>query len=389
MVNKKNNLKILFFIIFTMILLAISDNIKGALVPLFKETFSIDNAKIGYVFTFGSIGYISFTYIGGILCEKIGQKKTYGLGIIFCILSSFLFYKTYEYKMLLFCMFLLNVGIGLISISINTLVPIIAIGFQALAMNLTHFSYGLGSALTQISTGSLLSEGFNWRSIYAFIGILFVISFLIFIFIKIPQNNIKLEDNKNKGLFNVLKNKYFYFYALGLGFYVFAEVGTSNWLVNFSQSSYHFDYKKSTMYMSLFFMLLTLGRLIGGFIVEKIGYLKSVIISLSMAFLLYMAGLVIGSKAIILICLSGLFFSIAFPTIVATIRNVFKVNAVYISGVIITSASIINMILNNLMGYLSDIIGTEKAFYIIPISLILSITFLVLIYKNIKNFSSR
>lgn len=60
----------------TMILVAISDDIKGVLIPTFKEDFLINNSSIGYMITIGYIGYISFTYIGGLLCEKIGQKKS-------------------------------------------------------------------------------------------------------------------------------------------------------------------------------------------------------------------------------------------------------------------------------------------------------------------------
>ncbi len=114
----------------TMILIAISDNIKGVLIPAFKEDFSIDNSSIGYMITIGYIGYISFTYIGGLLCEKIGQKKVFLLGLGICTITLFLFSQISSYIMLLICMFLLNVGIGLLSISINTLVPIVAMSFK-------------------------------------------------------------------------------------------------------------------------------------------------------------------------------------------------------------------------------------------------------------------
>ncbi|WP_291560099.1 MULTISPECIES: MFS transporter [unclassified Clostridium] len=128
--KKRNSLMIVIFMFITMILIAISDNIKGVLIPAFKEDFSIDNSSIGYMITIGYIGYISFTYIGGLLCEKIGQKKVFLLGLGICTITLFLFSQISSYIMLLICMFLLNVGIGLLSISINTLVPIVAMSFK-------------------------------------------------------------------------------------------------------------------------------------------------------------------------------------------------------------------------------------------------------------------
>lgn len=61
---------ILIFMFITMILIAISDNIKGVLIPTFKEDFSIDNSSIGYMIIIGYIGYISFTYIGDYFVKK-------------------------------------------------------------------------------------------------------------------------------------------------------------------------------------------------------------------------------------------------------------------------------------------------------------------------------
>ncbi len=43
------------------------------------------------------------------------------------------------------------------------------------------------------------------------------------------------------------------------------------------------------------------------------------------------------------------------------------------------------MVLNYIMGSLSDMIGTTKAFYMVPVSLFMSMIFVYLIYSNTKN----
>jgi len=176
--------------------------------------------------------------------------------------------------------------------------------------------------------------------------------------------------------------EYMYIYAIALGTYVFAEMGMSNWIVNFLIESYNFTSSSGAMFLSAFFFLLTIGRLLGGFVAEKLGYLQSVLYSLVIAVVLLIIALVIGHNALILICIAGLFFAIAYPTVVSTISKVFKDNSSYITGLILTLSSTISMILNLLMGRLNDIIGTTKTFYLIPISLSFSILFILLIYKG-------
>lgn len=72
--TKGKNKSVLIFAFITMLLIAVVDNIKGVLVPAFKTSFSINNSQVGDIFFIGSIAYVLFTYLGGILCEKLGQK---------------------------------------------------------------------------------------------------------------------------------------------------------------------------------------------------------------------------------------------------------------------------------------------------------------------------
>lgn len=375
---------IVAFMFLIMALNAVVDNTKGILIPVFKEVFNTNNTDIGLMISVGTFGYIIFTYIGGILCEKIGQKKVFLFGLIFMTSSLFLMSTAKTFPILVICMFFMNVGNAFLSIGINTLIPLIFISFQAIIMNLTHFCFGLGSTIGQVTVGYLIDGGMSWRNVYLFMAMSFLLVLLAFNFLKVPIAH-KAKGNKNLNISSVFKNKLFYFYSIGLGTYVFSEVGTASWLVNFLQESYKFTPSKSAIYLSSFFLVFTIGRLIGGFIVEKIGYLKSVLISLIIALILFSAALLIGEAALILICASGLFFAIAFPTITVTIGKVFKENGAYVTGVVITFCSVVNMILNFIIGKLNDAIGASKAFYMIPMSLFISIVFIYLIYSNTKN----
>ncbi|MBZ9632775.1 MFS transporter [Clostridium sp. FP1] len=382
--KNKNNAIVIIFLFIAMALNAMAENTKGIFIPSFKLDFNIDNTGIGIMIFIGSLAYISFSYIGGILCEKMGQKRVIILGLSCMVLSLALMSVVDSYTFFLINMFIMNIGLALTSISINTLVPVLLLSYQAILMNIIHFCYGVGGATGQALGGILMTKGFTWRNIYLGISLLFVILLIAFTFIKMPHTHKYSENNKINKL-GLLRNKIIYFYVFALGFYVFSEVATVSWLVNYIKDNYKYNSSKSAFYSVMFLVIFSIGRLVGGFVVEKLGYLKTTIGSLIIAVCLFTLGLVVGEKGLIIISVSGLFFAITFPTLVLTISKVFKQNTAYITGVIVTLTSSINMLLNLVIGKLNDRVGTYFAFYMIPISLIISIIFIYLIYINTKS----
>ena len=382
--KNKNNIIVIIFMFIMMGLNAMAENTRGIFIPFFKGDFNIDNTGIGVMLFIGSLAYVLFSYIGGILCEKMGQKRVIILGLICMLCSLSLLSVVDSYSILLIIMFIMNIGLALTGIAVNTLAPVLLLSYQAILMNIIHFCYGAGGALGQALGGVLMSKGFTWRNIYLGISILFVMLLIAAIFIKIPHTHKYSEDNKIN-ILDVLRNKVLYFYVFALGFYVFAEMATSSWMVNFIKDNYKYNSSKSAFYSVIFLAIFSIGRLLGGFVVEKLGYLKTTMVSLIIAVCLFTIGLVIGERGLIIISISGLFFAVTFPTLVLTISKVFKQNTSYITGVIITFTTSINMMLNLALGKLNDKIGTYFAFYMIPLSLIISIIFIYLIYINTKN----
>lgn len=382
--DKTSTVLPIIFIFLMMILTAICDSVRGIFIPVLKNDFSINNTSIGIMLTSASLGYIIFTYIGGILCEKIGQKKVYILSYIFMIIPLFILAVSPNFIVFLLAIFLLNIGQSLLSIATNTLVPVLFLSFQAVLMNLTHFCYGAGSAFAQRAAGVMLYRGVTWRKIYIIIALYALVLFILFIFVKIPEPH-RVKETSNIDKKSIFKNKLLYFYIFALGFYVFAETGTGNWFINYMERSYHYNKNESSIYIAMFFTVFAIGRLVGGFIIEKVGYINSVLISSILAFVLYVFGLVLGEKGVIIVSISGFFFAIVFPTIVLTISKIFKEGSSYITGVIVTFASATSMLMNLFMGYLNDKVSSYAAYWLIPISLIFSVAFTYLIFVSTKN----
>ncbi|SHK54344.1 Fucose permease [Hathewaya proteolytica DSM 3090] len=392
----KANIGIIIFMFLLMIINAVAENLKGIFLPYFKRDFGITDGIMGIWLFTGSMGYILFTYLGGLLSKKYGQKRVMFMGIILTIVSCISFYFSHSSRFMIFLdIFLINGGISLSTIAINTLIPIVGVGFQAVLMNLTHFFYGFGATLGTSTTGYLLNNSVKWQNIYLGVCIFYVIMVSVIGLIKVPsirivendKNVIKKDNNSDRAIFS---NGLMYGLAMSLGFYVFAETATINWLVNYCEKSFSMTVLQATKYLSLFTAVLTMGRLLGGFIVQKVGEFRTVLLFTVCAIILFTFGVVLGSGGIIMISLAGFFFSIIYPTLVLCAGKLFGSESAYVTGIIISLASGVNMILNVVMGYLNQILGPIKGFYIIPTSLCVSLAaqlYLRSKRRNIKNVS--
>lgn len=372
------------FIFIMMLLAAVAENTRGVFVPTFKSDFGFSDTQIGNMFLLCSLGYTIATFFGGALCEKLGQKKVFTIGILTMIISLAMLSRSYNPIFFLVSMTLSSCGLALSAIAINTVIPIIFIAMQSIIMNLVHFSYGLGSAVGQKVSGTLIYNGVNWRTIYLGVAIIYIVMLLLFNFVKIPDKKISHEEKKTMSLSEALSNKVVIFYIAALGFYMFAECGTGNWFVNYMEKSFDFNKSQSTTYLSIFFTIFAIGRLFGGFVVEKRGYLNVVLKSLIVGLIIYTIGFALGENGVLIIGASGLFFAVSFPTIVLSVSKVFKNGSSYITGIVVTFASFINMIMNSLMGFLNDGVGARFGLILVPISLILSILSLFIVYNNTK-----
>ncbi|MGL4989835.1 MAG: MFS transporter [Sarcina sp.] len=382
---KKNNTKALIFIFVLMVLAAVIENTFGIFVPAFKSEFKIDDNTISNMFILGSAAYMVFTYIGGVMSEKLGQKKVYILGMVVVILAMICLSQANSFMMVILGVALANGGVALNAIASNTIIPIIVITAQTIIMNIMHFFYAMGASVGQGVFGELFKNQIGWRHIYLGMAIIYVVVIVVFIFFKMPSVHVQKEKNNKIKMSVLLKNPIVILYMFGLGLYAFAEQGTGGWFTNYITSSFGISTGQAAMYTAIFFAVFAIGRLFGGFVVNKTGYFNTIAVSLIFGAITFAVGIAMGRHGLLIISISAIFFSITFPTGVLTISKVFKDRSSYITGVIVTSVSFVMMIMNKFMGIISDYIGAEKAFYLMPICLLISAILMIILYNRTKD----
>lgn len=382
--SKKSRIISTILIYLVMVIMAITEGLINIFTVPLKNGFGINDTMLSIMFMCGSICYLICNYIGGMVCDKIGQKKLFLIGLIGAAITNIIQGIAPNFIVFIIAFAMIQGFLGIMAIAANTVIPILWLTGQAIAMNLTHFAYGVGLSASQKLSGILITDGISWRTIYMGSAALTFIIFVCFMFVKLPRAE-ETENVDRIPLKTVLQDKLIWVFFLGLGFYVVAEQGTGRWLPTFIKTNYSsFTDSKIASYVSLFFLLFTIGRLVGGFIVEKIGSQVAIKAFSFIGGVLFIIGLLSGENGLYIVSISGFFFSIMFPTVVVVLSNTFKNSTAYITGVVISFANIINTIMNLVIGTASDAIGISKAVFIMPISMLIAFILFCIASKIIK-----
>lgn len=363
-----------------MMMIGIIDNIKGPIIVPIKLFFNIDYTYIGLLLFLGSLGFIIASFIGGIFVNKYGTKTALIGGLLGIILGISGFSISHSYTIFLIFFFIMNFGLGMLEIGINATAAITFLVNQALMMNLLHFFYGFGATISPNAGGRLIRMNVPWQKIYFIGAIIAIILMIIVFFVKFP-GEAKYVNESKANYFDILRDKHVIIFSILLGFYIASEVGVGSWAVSFLNGSYNMNSVKSSFYLSLFFGTFTIGRLFGGFIAEKIGYVKAIYIFATLA-IISISGSMINHNFAFLLSIGGLFYSIIYPTTIAIAMKKFKRNTGVVISVIVTISSAINMFTNFIIGRTSDAFGVNVGF-----SLVICFMFLVIVMLKILSLS--
>ncbi len=355
-----------------MIMVAIGFSYRGFMVPTFKAEFGIDNTRMGMILSVAQLVSMVFTYYGGLYCLRIGQKRIIALGCFIIALSMTLLGFSHSWTLLLVSYCGISSGVSLLVLGLNTILPMITLFSQSILMNFVHGIFGLGSTAAQKSLAWYLSSQFNWRLLFiGTAGVFVVHGILMLLAPGEPSEEHKAHQS------SLPYKKFSYLLIAALSFYVIAEFLIGSWIINYFQEGYRYTPVKAAFYSTLFYATFTVGRLGGGFIMAKVKRMQGIIVCSFLASLSIILGQLLGGSFFFLIGLSGLFFSIIYPTTVTISNEVYGREGPYFIGIASTATALGVFGINLIFGYLNDAWGVVLTFYGIPLCLAISALFYI------------
>ncbi|OQY36660.1 MAG: hypothetical protein B6229_09610, partial [Spirochaetaceae bacterium 4572_7] len=152
---------------------------------------------------------------------------------------------------------------------------------------------------------------------------------------------------------------------IGITAYVAAEIGIAAWIVEFLQKVKDFSVIKSSLYLSVYFGFLMIGRLIGSTFVDR-------------------SGVYVSKEYSIILPLTGLFLSILFPTMMASASERNPENKGKIFGILFFFAGLGGMLGPWGVGRVAHLYGIKTGMLVPPIFLMILVSTLFIIGRNKK-----
>jgi len=361
-----------------------TDNLKGPTLPAMLAELNITYGTGGNIFFGEYLGFLIATLITGILADRFGLKSVILLAGVFLGIGVG-GYSFFQSAILLSgSLFVLGMGLGALELGPNAIIVSLHHERKGLYLNLMAVLHGLGSLIAPLFAGWLLSINMSWRLIYRWDILLIALFVLIFIFLRFPKAEEKAQLDFRHIPQIAFKGQLPWFYA-AITFYVAAEIGLASWLVTFLQETRNISVTASNQLLSLFFAMLMIGRLLGGFFVHRIGYLRSILFMTIGGIVCIAAGLFGPHEISFLLAMTGFFLSIIFPTITAAVSDTHTENANTVLGVLFTFAGLGGVIGPWLIAWSSDLFGLQTGLSLIILFMLILLISVATLMKRISN----
>lgn len=367
-----------------MIALGSNDSLKGIFATIFQEHFRLSGMQLALIVTVSYAGNMLFLLAGGMMADRWGRKKTMLAAVVIWLLSLLLFIVTDQYTALLIGMFFSMGASTLINMSINIVTPAMFAAMPAFAVNSLFFVQGIGTSGSQSLIGRFAGDIAAWKLTNLVLLAIGAAALLVLVWAKLPEGvgmgtadlaavqPDAARERAAPSFSSYWRSANFWFYVFIFGFYFVAEHGVMNWLVPYATSQLNMDMGKASTYLAVFYGGMTAGRLLLSPLVDRLGLMRSIRWFGAAAAALYIVGVLSGGGALILLSISGFLLSVIYPTLVMSIQSIWPNPGVStVTGLIISVASLFDILFNLLFGRLIDTIGYQTSFLILPASMAL------------------
>jgi fucose permease len=233
-----------------------------------KQAYNLTNV-MSTLLTFAV--FISFAVVsvpGGLLAARIGKKKLLllGLGInaAALVLPSI---QQPSFPVLLGCIFMLGVGTTLLQVSGNPIMRDVSpAGAYGRNLAFAQGIKGLGSTASTYIVTAIVALAFfksmGWRGAFPLFCLLMALAFVSVAFMKVKETKVEVPPSIGSSL-SLLKEPVFFMAVVGIFLYVGAEASMGRFLKPTLQE-FGMDPDAANKYgPTLFFLMLTVGRLLG------------------------------------------------------------------------------------------------------------------------------
>lgn len=282
-------ISILLVIIYVaFISLGLPDSILGSAWPSMYRELNV---------SFSSAGIISMIIAGGTIVSSLASDKIIrklGTGLVtsisVAITAVALLGFSFSNSFWQLCLWGIPYGLGAGSVD-TALNNFVALHYKSRHMSWLHCFWGIGATLGPYIMGLCLTNGLEWNSGYQTIGIIQII-LVIFLLISLPLWKVKQKEKESekleaKGLSIRETIKLPGAKAILIAFFSYCSLESTAglWASSFMVLYKGIDATTAAKWAALFYLGITVGRFLSGFVTGMLGNKKMVRIGQAIAFL--------------------------------------------------------------------------------------------------------
>jgi len=348
-------------------------DVVGPLTSQLQTDYQLTNMAAGLVTFMGFIMFGLLSIPMSIYQSHKGKKHVLKLGLMCALVGLIVpMISNFEsFPLILLGLLFLGTGATLLQVSGNPIMQSVSpAGKYASYLSYGQFIKAIGSLSgALIPLVAAMFWGLDWKLLFPIYSVIILITIVYLHFTKINE---KTDDKPNEvpasfaSCMSALATPRIALMALGIFFYVGAEVTMSSRLPTFLEHAFQFDIKEFGLWGTLFFFLsLMVGRFIGGMVLARVSPARFLIAS-SLISLIGILGLFVAPNTVvgfIVIGLIGLGFANIFPLIFSMTIESYPEKSNEISGLMVT-AIIGGAIMPILFGFIADSFGFMSGFFV-------------------------
>lgn len=251
--------------------LGLPDALLGSAWPGMSTDLNVSISYAGIISMIISAGTIISSLFSDRLTKTLGTGKVTALSVAITAAALYGFSVAPSFLVLCIIAFPYGLGAGAVDAALNNYV---AIHFKASHMSWLHCFWGIGATIGPYIMGACLTGGFHWSSGYRIISLLQIVLTAILVFTLPLWHGTKSEiqethTEEHFSLFKLLKLKGAKAALISFFCYCALEQTTGLWGASYMVMNRNMSAETAAKWTSLFYLGITLGRFICGFLTMK------------------------------------------------------------------------------------------------------------------------
>ena len=373
MKNEKQLLTYVYFLSF--ISLGLVSGAIGPSVPSFAENTGSPLNQVSSMFVFSSLGYLSGSFLSGILYQKIPGNRILMMTLVFMAIGIAILPVIHSLWVLVIVIFLVGITQSHIDVGENALMVWLHGSQVAPYMNGLHFFFGLGSFTAPLIIAQSLSGTQSIKIAFWIIAVLILIPVPFLMKLESPKSpevdpssETALSRPKSPTGLVILLICFFLFFTG-------AEITYGNWIYTHGLKSGFVTIESAAYLTSVFWGAFLIGRLLGVILSKRFSIRQFIWFDLIGGFLVLVTMLIFSGSALVLWVgtgLYGLFIATGFPTGMNLAEELNAVTA-RITSLIFISSSVSVMIAPWIVGQFIETPNNQALIWVVLINLSLAV----------------